>query len=74
MHQRLRPVDEVVVALLGAYEVVTSSQLVRLTGLPERTVQHRIGLRYRAGLVSPVRPPRYVGTSPFHCWLVGLHL
>ena len=69
MHQGLRAVDEVVLALLGTHEVLTSGQLVRLTGLPERTVQHHLGLLYRAGLVNRVRPPREVGTSPYHCWL-----
>ncbi len=71
MHQGLRPVDEVVLALLGTHEVLTSGQLVRLTGLPERTVQHHLGLLYRAGLINRVRPPREVGTSPYHCWLTA---
>jgi hypothetical protein len=65
----LRLVDEELLGLLGAHEVLTSGQLVRLTGLPERTVQHRVGLLWRAGLLNRVRPPREVGTSPYHCWL-----
>ena len=56
------------VALLGTHEVLTSGQLVPLTGLPERTVQHHLGLLYRDSLVNRVRPPREVGTSPYHCW------
>jgi DNA-binding transcriptional ArsR family regulator len=60
----LRPTERQVLVLLGAHEVLTSGQLVRLTGLPERTVQHRLGLLYRAGLVNRVRPPREIGTSP----------
>ena len=65
----LRPVDEELLGLLGAHQVLTSTQLVRLAGLPERTVQHRLGLLWRAGLLNRVRPPREVGTSPYHCWL-----
>ena len=34
----LRTADRQILALLGAHEVLTSGQLVRLTGLPERTV------------------------------------
>ena len=64
----LPPTGRQLVALLGTHEVLTSGQLVRLTGLPERTVQHHLGLLYRDGLVSRVRPPREVGTSPYHCW------
>ncbi len=67
----LRPTGSQLVALLGTHEVLTSGQLVRLTGLPERTVQHHLGLLYRAGLVNRVRPPREVGTSPYHCWLTA---
>ena len=67
----LRPAGSQLVALLGTHEVLTSGQLVRLTGLPERTVQHHFGLLYRAGLVNRVRPRREVGTSPYHCWLTA---
>lgn len=67
----LRPTGRQLVALLGNHEVLTSDLLVRLTGLPERTVQHYLGLLYRAGLTNRVRPPREVGTSPYHCWLTA---
>ncbi len=53
----LRQADRRLLGLLGAHEALTSGQLVRLTGLPERTVQHRLGLLYRAGLLHRVRPP-----------------
>jgi DNA-binding transcriptional ArsR family regulator len=67
----LRPTGRQLVALLGTHEVLTSGQLVRLTGLPVRTVQHHLSQLYRAGLVNRVRPPREVGTSPYHCWLTA---
>jgi dCTP deaminase len=44
----------------------------RLAGLPERTVLHRVGLLWQAGLLNRVRPPREVDTSPYHCWLTPL--
>ncbi len=49
--------------------MLTTGQLVRLTGLPERTVQHRLARLHRAGLVSRYRPEVPVGTAPYHAWL-----
>ena len=43
--------------------------MVSLAGLPELTVQHRLGRLYRAGLINRSRPPATIGTSPYHCWL-----
>ncbi len=67
----LRSTERQLLSLLGTHEVLTSGQLVRLTGLPERTVQYRLGLLYRDGLLNRFRPPREVGTSPYHCWLTA---
>ena len=64
-----RPTDTQLLVLLGEHEVLTTSQLVRLTGLPERTVQHRLGRLDRAGLLNRLRPQVPVGTAPYHCWL-----
>jgi len=66
---RPRAVDRHLLALLGEHQVLTMSQLVRLAGMPERTVQHRLGVLYQAGLVSRSRPRAAVGTSPYHVWL-----
>ena len=49
--------------------MLTTSQLVRITSRPERTVQHRLDVLHRVGLINRVRPPADVGTAPFHCWL-----
>jgi hypothetical protein len=68
---RLRPVDGRLLDLLGEHEVLTTRQLVRLTGLPGRTVQHRLGRLDRAGLVNRLRPQVPVGTAPYHCWLTA---
>jgi len=58
--------------LLSERDVLTTGQLVRLTWLPERTVQHRLGQLHRAGLVNRCRPEVPVGTAPSHAWLTGV--
>ncbi|MDA8355624.1 MAG: replication-relaxation family protein [Actinomycetota bacterium] len=68
---RPRATDRHLLALLGKHQVLTTTQLVRLAGVPERTVQHRLGILYRAGLVSRSRPRAAVGTSPYHVWLTA---
>ena len=65
----LSPTDGQLLRLLGEHEVLTTSQLVRITSQPERTVQHRLDVLDRIGLINRVRPPADVGTAPFHCWL-----
>ena len=67
----LRPTDTQLLDLLGEHGVLTTSQLVRLTGLPERTVQHRLGRLDRAGLLNRLRPQVPLGTAPYHCWLTA---
>jgi hypothetical protein len=67
----LRPSDEKLLGLLAEHEVLTTTQLVRLLSLPQRTVQHRLGCLFRSGLVNRLRPSALVGTSPYHCWLTG---
>ncbi len=51
--------------------MLTTGQLVRLTGLAERTVQHQLGLLHRVGLVNRCRLEVPVGTAPYHVWLTG---
>lgn len=68
--ERLWRTDQRLLQLLGQHQVLTSGHLVRLGGLPERTVQHRLRRLYRAGLINRSRPPAPVG-SPYHCWLTG---
>jgi hypothetical protein len=68
---RPRTADRHLLALLGEHRVLTTSHLVRLTAMPERTVQHRLGVLYRAGLVSRYRPRAAVGTCPYHVWLTA---
>lgn len=61
--------DRHLLGLLREHEVLTTSHLVRLTGMPERTVQHRLGVLYRTGLVNRHRPQAALGTCPHHVWL-----
>lgn len=61
--------DRHLLGLLREHEVLTTNHLVRLTGMPERTVQHRLGVLYRTGLVNRHRPQATVGTCPYHVWL-----
>ncbi|MDA8279263.1 MAG: replication-relaxation family protein [Actinomycetota bacterium] len=68
---RLRAADRHLLTLLCEHQVLTTGQLVRLAGMPERTVQHRLGVLYPAGLVSRYRPRVAVGTSPYHVWLTA---
>jgi DNA-binding transcriptional ArsR family regulator len=68
---RPRAADRHLLALVCEHQVLTTGQLVRLAGMPERTVQHRLGVLYRAGLVSRHRPRAAVGTSPYHVWLTA---
>jgi hypothetical protein len=65
------PADHRLLGLLAEHQVLTSGQLIALTRLPDRTVQHRLGRLYRAGLINRMRPPAPVGTSPYHCWLTS---
>ena len=55
--------------LLDEHQVLTSSQLVQLTGMPERTLQHRLGVLNSTGLVNRYRPRAANGTCPYHVWL-----
>jgi len=65
----LRSADRRLLGLLGEHQVLTTGQLVRLTGLPERTVQHRLTRLDRARLLNRHRPQVPLGTAPFQCWL-----
>lgn len=67
----LSSTDQRLLGLLGEHVVLTTGQLVRLTGLPERTVQHRLGRLDRTALLNRHRPQVPVGTAPYHAWLTG---
>jgi DNA-binding transcriptional ArsR family regulator len=55
--------------LLERHRVMTSGQLARATGAPERTVRYRMERLHEAGLVDCARPGRERGSAPRHWWL-----
>jgi DNA-binding transcriptional ArsR family regulator len=55
--------------LLDQHRVMTTDQLARATGTPERTVRYRLDQLHDARLVECVRPGRESGSAPRHWWL-----
>lgn len=55
--------------LLNAHRVLTTPQLIALTGRPERTVDYRLSRLRSAGLVDRTRPYAASGSAPFFWWL-----
>ncbi len=55
--------------LLDQHRVMTTGQLARATGTPERTVRYRLDRLRTAHLVDCVRPGRESGSAPQHWWL-----
>jgi hypothetical protein len=55
--------------LLDRHRVMTTLQLARATGAPERTVLYRLTRLREAQLVDAARPGREAGSSPMHWWL-----
>jgi DNA-binding transcriptional ArsR family regulator len=55
--------------LLDAHRVMTTGQLARASGAPERTVTYRLNQLREAGLIDCVRPGRETGSEPQHWWL-----
>ena len=55
--------------LLDQHRVMTTVQLARAAGVPERTTRYRIERLHSAGLVDFARPGRERGSAPRHWWL-----
>jgi hypothetical protein len=55
--------------LLDKHRVMTTGQLSRATGTPERTVRYRMEQLRVAGLVDCARPGQESGSTPRHWWL-----
>jgi len=62
-------VAERLLQLLDAHRVLTTGQLTRMTGAPERTTEYRLARLAERGLAGRVRPPRQRGSAPWHWWL-----
>jgi transcription initiation factor IIE alpha subunit len=69
---RLRTGDgpsHLLLVLLNQHRVMTTNQLARATGTPERTARYRLDQLHDAGLVAYARPGRESGSAPRHWWL-----
>lgn len=73
---RLSSIDHQLLVLLNSHRVLTTPQLIALTGCPERTVDYRLTRLRTAGLVDRTRPYAASGSAPFFWWLTrsGAHL
>ncbi|WP_028192422.1 replication-relaxation family protein [Salinispora pacifica] len=60
---------EELLLLLNDHRVMTTDQLARATGTPDRTVLYRLDQLRADGLISYDRPGRHSGSSPHHWWL-----
>jgi hypothetical protein len=69
---RLRTSDgpsHTLLVLLDQHRVMTTAQLARATGTPDRTARYRLDQLREANLVECVRPGRESGSAPQHWWL-----
>lgn len=62
-------VDHRLLVLLNTHRVLTTPQLIALTGRPERTVDYRLSRLRSAGLLDRTRPYAASGSAPFFWWL-----
>ncbi|MGH9055727.1 MAG: replication-relaxation family protein [Acidimicrobiales bacterium] len=72
----LSDVDHDILVLLHVHRVLTTPQLITLTGRPERTVDYRLGRLRTRSLVGRTRPYAASGSAPYYWWLTraGAHL
>lgn len=66
---RLGARDHDILGLLQAHRVLTTPQIVTLTGRPERTVDYRLSRLRQRSLVDRTRPYAASGSAPFYWWL-----
>jgi hypothetical protein len=55
--------------LLHVHRVLTTPQVIMLTGRPERTVDYRLSRLRDRSLVGCARPYAASGSAPFYWWL-----
>lgn len=63
--------EERLLRLLDEHRVLTTGQVARATGAPERTTEYRLARLAERGLAGRVRPPREKGSHPWHWWLTA---
>jgi hypothetical protein len=66
---RLCGIDHDMLGLLQAHRVLTTPQLISLTGRPERTIDYRLTQLRKRSLVDRTRPYAASGSAPFYWWL-----
>ena len=66
---QLSGIDHGILALLQAHRVLTTPQLITLTGRPERTIDYRLARLRARSLVDRTRPYAASGSAPFFWWL-----
>jgi hypothetical protein len=66
---RLCAIDHDILGLLHAHRVLTTPQLIALTGRPERTIDYRLSRLRGRSLVERSRPYAASGSAPFYWWL-----
>jgi hypothetical protein len=66
---RLSDLDHELCSLLSVHRVLTTTQLVALSGRPERTVDYRLQRLREHKLVDRTRPYIASGSAPFSWWL-----
>lgn len=65
----LSGVDHDILSLLHVHRVLTTPQLVALTGRPERTVDYRLARLRERSLAARTRPYAASGSAPYYWWL-----
>ena len=65
----LSDVDHDILGLLHVHRVLTTPQLVALTGRPERTVDYRLARLRKRSLAERTRPYAASGSAPYYWWL-----
>ena len=65
----LSGIDHEILVLLHVHRVLTTPQLITLTGRAERTVDYRLTRLRSRSLVDRTRPYAASGSAPFYWWL-----
>ncbi|MDA8070628.1 MAG: replication-relaxation family protein [Actinomycetota bacterium] len=65
----LSDIDHEILCLLHVHRVLTTPQLIALTGRPERTVDYRLARLRERSLAARTRPYAASGSAPYYWWL-----
>ena len=65
----LSDIDHDILWLVHVHRVLTTPQLIRLTGRPERTIDYRLARLRERSLAARTRPYAASGSAPYYWWL-----